>query len=290
MSGGTQIVDSPLKIDERPLYYDLDRKRYGSEPPGGLIIDALKLFGGSVKAVRRSSGGLVLAEPFQIVVNGDSTGEPSGQPDVRVRVHFRDFKRGPNNLVLRAEYETHTKIVTPGELKDPFRFGLGSPEEPQRFMLDLGHGVIPVRVYHYVEDASGVTFAYFVELADIEKLSRSKLGTRIPVQAYRVERNVLRYAMDDEEFGVPLEYIHAKENYRRLRQAYARVIPEGFRAGTAIMVPAGVAPEDLRHYLPPTTRPAGKAAGSEGGTVEPEPSCFTLDEEEALKPFGMFEG
>ena len=55
----------------RLVYFDPQGQQYGGGEDAKLAEEMLRLFAGKYKAVRRSSGGLVLAEPFELIVYGD---------------------------------------------------------------------------------------------------------------------------------------------------------------------------------------------------------------------------
>lgn len=287
MSGATMSVslESLLwnqedgKLAEKLVYYDLEGRRYDKEAGGGLIDEALKLFGGSVKAVKRSTGGLVIAEPYQLIVYGDPTKE-GGRTDIRIRVRFRDFKRGANNRVVSPEYVIHTKTVLPEDLKEPFSYRCAGRAQ-QRFVMDFGQGIVPVHVVHYEIDPSGDTIAYFLDHGDMEQLRTAAKGTKTSVQVYRCDRDVLRFAPDDPERG-PIEYGLAAANHRRLRLDNQQIVPDVLKSGGPTPLLAGLPAEEIQKALSRVLEHRGREKS--------EPLCFTLDEDDDLKPFGIFEG
>lgn len=271
------------KLTERLVYYDLAGHRYEGAPASNLIDEALKLFAGTQKAVRRSSGGLVIAEPYQLIVYGDPLNPQIDPPSLRVRVKFRDFRRDEEGRVRTAEYITHKKTVTPDELREPFGFrpaALGH----QRFVLDFGDGPVPIQVFHY-EEIGGIQYAYFIEPAQAARVQDLPKRTEITLAIYRVERDVLRFAGLDPQSGESKEWESACRNYQRLVALGVQVVPGCLRATAPIAVAGGLTPQELSQQLRETmeTRHAAQ--------LPPQaPPVFTLDEEEGdLTPFGRFE-
>ena len=208
-----------------------------------VFTEVLQLFDGRTKAVRRSSGGLVLAEPCQIVVVGQ---ESPSRSNIRLRVRFKDISFEEINGDLISHCQTHTKVIALEDLRDPFSYNFNTS---QQFVLDVGHGIVPVHVVHYDTDAQGVTYAYFVEIPAIESVLLSPSGQTRFVQPYRVPRSVLRFAGVKVEREGKSDYELSRENLERMERFGATLFPDCLKTGGMIEVPTGVGVKDLSDYL-----------------------------------------
>ncbi len=253
-------------LSQKLVYVDPSGNPPSIELPEGFLDQALKYFGSQVRSVRRSSGGLVLAEPCQLIVYGEPETEEAART-IRVRVRFRDFRRDPSGRVLAPHYLTQTKTVSLRDLSEPFSFRCDAEGE-QRFLLDFGSGTIPVHVVGYDGDATPL--AYFIETDSVEQILKSPKGGHCLVQVYMVERNVLRYG-DAEDFA------RSQETFRRLKRECRRAVPEAFRIAEALSIPTGITKEEFSDFFRDQIL---------GGLAEKTtPGTFVLDEEEALTPF-----
>lgn len=227
---------------EKLVYFDAQGQRAGGGEDQRLAEEMLKLFAGKYKAVRRSSGGLILAEPFELIVYGDPQKDPENQ-EYRVRVKFRDFRRDARGRVLAAEYGTHVKTVSAQELLTPFSFEANAPG---RFMLDFGDGPVPVQLV--VGEGKTKGQALFVEPDAIEKVRTTRQDRDVLIQPYKVERTVLRWTPNGEDGGSPEER-KAWRNYRRLVEGNRTVIPQVLAYGAPIAVPGGSTTEEVKQFL-----------------------------------------
>lgn len=257
-------------LSRKLTYFDPAGNPPSIELPEGFLDQALKYFGNQVRSVRRSSGGLVLAEPCQLIVYGEPESEEAART-IRVRVRFRDFRRDSTGRVLTPDYLTQTKTVALRDLQEPFSFRCDS-EIDQHFILDFGSGTIPVHVIGYDGDATPL--AYFVENDSFETILKSKPGGHCLIQVYMVERNVLRFA-HEEDWNRSLETFH------KLKRECRRPVPESFRIGEALSVPSGLDKEQLSDFFRDQI-----LGGLQDKTT---PGTFLLDEEDGLKPFGIYE-
>lgn len=237
----TARPEKPAAFGQKLVYFDPQGQRYAGDD-AKVAEEMLKLFAGKYKSVRRSSGGLVLAEPFELIVYGDSQkfAEPT---EYRVRVKFRDFKRDTRGRVLVNEYATHVKTVSAKELLEPFTFD-GNTQG--RFLLDFGDGTVPVHVV--LSDGRGTGHTFFVPPDAIEKVRTTQQDRDVLIQPYRVERAVLRWTPAGEDGGTTEER-RAWRNYRRLAEANLTVIPPVLAYGTPISVPGGSTADEVRQFL-----------------------------------------
>lgn len=226
---------------QKLVYFDAQGQRYVGDD-AKLAEEMLRLFAGKYKAVRRSSGGLVLAEPFELIVYGDPRKHPEAT-EYRVRVKFRDFRRDARGRVLVNEYATHVKTVSASELLEPFAFDANAGG---RFLLDFGDGTVPVHVV--LSDGRGPGQTFFVEPDAIETVRTTRQDQNVLIQPYRVERTVLRWTPAGTDGGTPEER-RAWRNYRRLLEANRTVIPTALAFGAPISVPGGSTVDEVRQFL-----------------------------------------
>lgn len=238
----TTTAQAPA-FGQKLVYFDPEGKRYAGDD-AKLAEEMLKLFQGKYKAVRRSSGGLVLAEPFELIVYGDPT-KPAEAQDYRVRVKFRDFRRDLRGRVLVNQYATHVKTVSAKELLEPFAFDATAKG---KFLLDFGDGTVPVHVILSDGRGQGPGQTVFLEPDAIEKVRTTRQDANVMIQPYRVERTVLRWTPMGAD-GASAEERRAWRNYRRLVEANITVIPQVLAFGAPIAVPGGSTPEEVRQFL-----------------------------------------
>src|SRR3954452_20704123 len=110
-------IEDFLSIEENSqssklLYFDAEGRSVEKDVSRAVLDNALKFFSTRARSVRRTSSGLMLAEPIAIVLYEQA----GSRTDVRVKVRFRDFTRqhGAHYCV------SHTKVVSPDELAEPF--------------------------------------------------------------------------------------------------------------------------------------------------------------------------
>jgi hypothetical protein len=245
MMHGTTLERTTVRREpaftQQLVYFDPQGKRYVGDDHR-IAEDMLRLFSQRVKAVRRSTGGLVLAEPFELIVYGDPT-RPARPEDYRVRVKFRDFRRDAEGRVLLGEIATHVKTLPASELLEPFHF---DGDTPGCFLLDFGDGIVPVNVV--LSDGRGNGQAFFVEPDAIERVRTTRQDENVLIQPYRVERTVLRWTPIDKEGGAPDER-RAWRNYHRLVDRDRQAIPPVLAFGAPIAIPGGSTTEEVRQFL-----------------------------------------
>ncbi len=267
------------KNENTLVYYDQEGSYHEANIGTGEITQALAVFRGRNRAIQRSSGGLTTAEPFQLIL----VTKPDGKAVLHVKVRFRDLKPSTAHQTTTAEYVTHTKVISPEALKEPFDFTLSDQKE-QRFLVDFGKGIVPVHVFDYSTDEEGNLFAHFIELGDLERAMGARQGSRIAVQPYVVSRDVLRCAQSDPNAETSRQWVIAKEKYDGLRAKGHKVIPLCLRSGATELVPGGVAASDVRFYLK-TTYLSKTSFKRTTETI----TYTTDDSEEGLIPFGALE-
>ena len=225
------------------VYYDQAGTRIERPIERGQFEDALKKFDGKPKAVARTNGGLVRAVPYQLVLC-----EGYGQitPTPKIKVKFREFIRDSEGRVGGGRVQTVSKLVLPHEVVDLFSYRL---DEPQRFIIDVGRGIVPIYVFKYATDRTGKPVALFVEVDDVE---RSMLGrgatTTSKIKIYQVPRDLVRYACHCNLHGQD-EFDIAMENYHHQKQAALEVFPESLNIAAPVEGPTNLTYLDFRNYL-----------------------------------------
>ncbi len=216
----------------------------GRDGEDNLIGDALRIFNSRSRTVRRSSGGLSVAEPYQIVFL-EQTEPNTHKPEVRIKVRFKDFKMTRTGEISTGELVTHTKVVAPSELGEAFSWDLA---KAQTFVADFGQGIIPVHIVEIASEPTGGSTAYFIETADLTRLIGRDAGT-VPVQVYKVDRDVLRSAETKRSQGRKSEWDVARENYAHLKSRGATVIPPALACGGPIALTTGKTPQEVRTVI-----------------------------------------
>jgi hypothetical protein len=228
---------------DRLVYYDPTGVRYEANIAREMLDEALKIFDGKRKAIKRSSGGLVHADPYQLVIFEDK--DSGAAPEIRVKVKFKEFKKDAEGKFVVDEYVMNHKVVPVSEISDPFTFAL---DGQQRFVLDFGQGMIPVYVFHYDTDANGTAMAYFTEIDALRRALTGKVGEYMPVQTYKVPRDILRFACDLTANGSS-EYLEAMDNQTRLKENGISIIPDSLLVFDRIDVCFPQTHQGFRKYL-----------------------------------------
>lgn len=262
---------------DKLVYYDKSGVCFERSVDSDSLDGALKIFSGQTRAVRRSSGGLVMAEPLQIVVYEN---QEQASP-IHIKVRFRE-------ALPQAERGTKTsrpctKVVAAEELFEAFCWDFEGPRK-QTFALDFGQGIVPVHPFYYHQSEHG-TDAYFLDASDWELATGNANRGRVAVKIYRISRSALRWtgpaAVGGNPKVLPTEAERALKNVDRLRSLQATIVPEVFRFGDSIEVPSsGANPEDIRHYLRICIQ---KQLLGTPVHIDVRPK------EEELLPFGLFE-
>lgn len=225
------------------IYFDPKGIRHEVSVRRSVIEDAISKIDGKPRAIARSSGGLVSAQPYQLVLH-HSVSESSAPPELRIKVRFKEFVRDEKGSVATGGVMTVTKNVLPEEVLDPVSYDLKSS---QKFLLDFGHGAIPVTIFSFVSDAAGENQALFVEADAIEKAIRTPAGSRIRVQRYKVSKDLVRVVGDSSSATKVLG--EAQATFERLKKIGAPLTPDSLRAGEAIDVPSGMSYPAICEFL-----------------------------------------
>jgi hypothetical protein len=218
----------------RLIYFDPRGQRHEVLVRKSTMDSAIQKLDGKPKAISRSSGGLAPAQPYQLVIHHHVSDSTQIAPEIRIKVRFKEFARGEAGNLTAGSVVTMTKNILPEEVLDQISYDLNSS---QKFLMDFGHGVVPVVVFGFVSDQSGENYALFVESDSIEKAMREGAGKVIRAPRYRASRELVR-AVRDGENAVEL-FEKARQNAERLRSMGQPVIPESLQVGQPVELPTG---------------------------------------------------
>lgn len=202
------------------VYYDENGQAHEKEIPKEQLESALKFFDGKLYSLSRTNGGQMNAEPYELVVCECKRPGSRLTPEVRIGMRFTDLKRDRTRMVTSNEVIYQTKYVTVEELSAAVEW---TTAYDQKYVLEFGRGLIPVKVIQFVQTEKGVE-ALFVR--EDEFLQASEAGGTHPksITVYQVPRDILRKARD--LFGGRTnEFEVAKENVGWLAQTGDTVVP-----------------------------------------------------------------
>ncbi|MBY0370739.1 hypothetical protein K2X33_08635 [bacterium] len=226
------------------IYFDPKGKRHEVSFRKSAIDAALAKMDGKPKAIARSSGGLVPAQPYQLVLHHSVSESAEQPPELRIKVRFKEFVRDERGRVTSGAVMTVTKNILPEEVLDEVNYDLKSP---QKFLLDAGHGALPVSVFSFVSDAAGDNQALFVDADAIERAIRAPSGSKILVQRYKIDKDLIRVVRDLESSGEILS--KAKENFERLKRQGGTTVPDALKVGEPIEIPTGMSYQAIAEFL-----------------------------------------
>lgn len=174
------------------------------------------IFDGTPKAIRRGTGGLVLASPTEIIL--PRTKENSSN-DIRVKMVFYELERNQQHQIISKTIITATKLVSINEIEKGFKVGL----DLKGFVVDFGWGIIPVRFIAKLVDERGFEWALAARQDEYEKAKLSK--TTELIHLFEVPQKLLRWI---EPFSAKGEkdFQWAKKNLETLLLRKENIIPE----------------------------------------------------------------
>lgn len=217
------------------LYFDPRGERHEILVRKSTMDTAISKLDGKPRAIARSTGGLSVAYPYQIVLH-HSVGNPLRlSPEIRIKVRFKDFAANEKGRAGGTNVVTVTKNVLPEDVLDPISLDVNSA---QKFLIDFGQGTIPISIFGFVSDQAGENFALFVESDAIERSIREPAGRTIPIVRYRVSKDLVRLVRGGE--GNQESFEAARKNYLRLKQQGLPVIPEALQVGPPIQISTGL--------------------------------------------------
>ncbi len=259
----------------RLIYFDPKGVRHEVSVRKATIDAAISKMDGKPRAIARSTGGLVSAQPYQLVLHhsiADGQGIP---PELRIKVRFKEFVRDETGKVAGGSVMTVTKNILPEEILDEVSYDLKSS---QKFLLDFGNGAVPIGVFSFVSDAAGENQALFVPAEPIEQAMKTLAGSKIVVQRYKVAKDLIRVVRDLET--APEVLGKARANFERLKQRGETIVPEALRVGEAIEIPTGLTYQAICEFLRQSTHRWNRQSSEEVTLSEydtRDEGCVTSD-------------
>lgn len=248
---------------DKLIYYDREGHCIEKPIPEGLLEDALKLFDGNHRAVQRTTGGISLAEPFQIVFYPPS--------DIRIRVRLRDLVRNKEGFVIHSEPVHQLKVVPFSHLRPAFPI---TTENSQSFGVDFGQGPIAIHLFHLEKDPSGKQTVFFVLWNTLQQVINTPQGDKIALHPFRLPIEALRQ-MDGTLFKI------SEKRLLSLAQCKQLYLPDSLIASPPIPIPTGSSLEMVRHFLRISIKPEDSPSL--------EPLFIRIEKKDELLPFGIFE-
>ena len=228
-------TDERYPTKYRLIYFDPRGARHEVLVRKSTMDAAIQKLDGKPKAIARSTGGLASAQPYQLVIH-HHVGDPTKMaPEIRIKVRFKEFAQNETGTLTLGNVVTMTKNILPEEVFDEITYDLNAS---QKFLIDFGHGVVPVTVFGFVSDQSGENYALFVESESIERSIREGGGKTVSAARYRVPKSLLRAVRDGENSSLLFE--KARMNAERLRSMGQPVIPHSLQVGQPLEVPTGL--------------------------------------------------
>lgn len=239
---------------------------YEKPIPDGVLEQLAEIFNGLPRAVERNSGGLILVQPTQIVVIEKKLSVPLIQPEIRIKVSFKDLERDSQHRVISKKIVTNTKVLTLMELQDS---AIYESHVSGNYVVDFGQGIIPIHVFSFKTDAEGNSWALFVRHDELETaLLASEGSTTLTI--YEVPQDILRILDPDTS---EKNFQWAKQHAKALLKRNEILVPALLTNGKKVKLPAGSSLAQIEARLK--------------SEVSSETSSFRLSED--LIPFGALE-
>ncbi len=257
----------------RLVYFDPKGRRQEAHIKKTIFETALAKLDGTPKAIARSSGGIVTAQPYQMVLYHCMSDTVGAGPELRIKVRFKDFVRAEGERMTSGGIVTVTKNVLPDEILQPLKYDLKSNH---RFLVDFGQGAIPITVFSFISEPGGDSVAMFVESEAVERSIRERQGSRILTHRYRVTRDVLRIVRDTGA----REFEAAKANYDRIKKLGIPAVPQALASGPSIDLPTGFSYQAVSEYLRRSMHRYNREENEQNTVAESESrddGCVTSD-------------
>ncbi|NBX91958.1 MAG: hypothetical protein EBQ85_01860 [Proteobacteria bacterium] len=281
-------TENNQKKPEKLVFFDQNGNYFEKPIPQGATDQLLAIFNGLPKSVERSSGGLTLVTPTQIVVFNKKLEVPLIQPEIRVKVSFRDLERDSHHRITSKKVITKKKIVTLHELKEPFAY---ESQGSHNFVVDFGLGIVPVHVFSFRYDTEGVIWAQFVRHDELEAALLPSILNSKEISVYEVPRDILRI-LSPASSSNPKDFQWAKNHAKTLLERGEALVPEVLKTGASVGLPSPVTLKEIEEAL-------NKAVAANSNSISATPSnSFELPESvlpedpdafEELIPFGELE-
>lgn len=232
----------------RLIYFDPRGIRHEVLIRKSTVDAAIAKLDGKPRAIARSSGGLVMAQPYQLVLHHCIAEGVDSAPELRIKVRFKEFVRDERGKVTSGSVMTVTKNLLPDEVLEGISYDLKST---QKFLLDFGQGALPVSIFSFVSDAAGENQALFVEADAIERAIRTPAGSKIHVQRYKVSKDLVRVVRDSEHAKEVFE--KAQSNFERVKKMGGSTAPDAIKVGEPIEIPSGMSYQAICEFLRQST-------------------------------------
>jgi hypothetical protein len=272
------LMHQKQQASDKLVYYDRKGHRFEKTVGRQEVDEALKVFDGAPRAVARSTGGIIRAIPHQLVMY-DAVEGGKTTPQIRIKVKFKEYKRDSQGRWIFHESVVGSKILTVEELANPFSYQL---DGQQRFMLDFGQGTVPVYVFRYAIEPSGKILALFAELDAVKQAILQPPGNQITVQAYFIDRDLLRYACTSNRFEQD-EYQLALKNYNMLKSSGEEIFPKTLRFSEPVTIKTGISYQEFRHLI------SKEAKKNKPKDMQLPTKTIFKDQDDELVPFGLLE-
>jgi hypothetical protein len=258
----------------RVVYFDPKGRRNEVFIRKSTLDFAMSKIDGKFKAIARTSGGVVMAQPYQLVLYHCLSDSVGIGPELRVKVRFKDFVHTESEKITTGNTMTMTKSLLPEEILEPIAFDL---KKPQKYLLDLGQGPIPISIFSFISEPGGESVALFVEPWAVEHSIRERSGSRFPIQRFRVPKDLIRVVRDAKGTA---DFDRARKNYEQLRKTGGEIIPEGLQTGPTIELPTGLTYQGICEFLRRSTHRWNRQDYEENTIVEAQvedDGCVTSD-------------
>jgi len=204
----------------------------------------LTVFNGLPKAVRRSSGGLIIVHPTQLV----HLHTEQGAEEIRVKVLFKELERNAQHQIISKKIILSSKTVPLSEIQEGFSH---DAIHTHNFVVDMGLGIIPVHVLSFYPDSQGHTWALFVRHDEIQKALLESRPSQIMV--YEVPLDLLR-RIEPFSDSNEKDFQWAKNHVHKLLDRGEKIVPEILSIGPSAEVPAGLSFTELEQCLLSSTQ------------------------------------
>jgi len=210
------------------------------------VVERLNsIFNGREKAIKRNSGGLVLAKPTEIVTPQGSTDSLS---EIRIRMVFFELERNQQHQIISKKIITASKLVSVSEVEEGFEPypGIGG------FVVDLGLGIIPVHFISSHFDHFGFEWALVARQDEYEKAKMSDKPEKITL--FEVPRALLRW-IEPISLNEQKDFQWAKRHLKNLVNRGEIIVPELLVVAPSCPVDPSLSVQEMDEKLKIIPRP-----------------------------------
>lgn len=201
------------------------------------------VFDGTPKAIERASGGLILAEPTEVSLpSPQNTQGLIESEQTKVRMVFWDLERNANREIISRTIITASKLV---RLKD-IQEGFSINPSLQGFVVDLGLGIIPVRLISSHFDSNGFEWALVSRQDEFEKARFSEKAERIDL--FEVPKRLLRWITPISLEGEK-DFQWAKTHLQALVKLQKTIVPEVLKLPQSITLEPSLSLKEMDESL-----------------------------------------